>query len=249
MARYIINFKISALVMAVCLMPGAMALAEVEVVRGIAYDDQGQLAYQERHTITYRDGRILNIKTVYTDKNKVPIAKTESDFSKNRELGNYDFHDDRHMYHDGARVYADRIAIFHRESPHADLQLKYLAREKNQVLGQGFNQFLIGKLDEIAAGKVVYAKLVMPAKLDQFDVVIHKEDIRENRIHIRIDVDSWFLKLFVPHIKVVFDMKSRRLLSYHGVSMVADESGDTTGVSVSYDYRNKTTVVKADNIN
>lgn len=117
------------------------------------------------------------------------------------------------------------------------------------MLGQGFNQFLIANLDGIAAGEVIRAKLVLPAKQDQFDVVIRKDRIDDHLMQIRVDVDSWFLKLFVPHIEVVFDLDTRRLLSYRGVSMVTNESGQTTRVTVAYDYRSRTTVVKSDNDN
>lgn len=246
MAHNILNHKTSVLVLAACLLPAAMAMAEIEVVQGRAFNDQGQLVYTERHTITYRDGRVLKINTVYTDADRVPIGKTVSDFSENPELGNYDFSDHRLNYYDGARVYKDRIAIFCRETPHADMQLKYLPREGNQVLGQGFNQFLIGNLDALASGDVIRAKLVLPAKQDQFDVVIRKDRIDANLLQIRVDVDSWFLKLFVPHIEAVFDLDTRRLVIYRGVSMISNESGDTTGVNVTYDYRKRTTVVRKD---
>ena len=102
MAYNINKYKTAAVVLAACLLPAALVLADVEIVQGRAYDDQGRLAYLERHTITYRNGHILKIKTVYTDADHVPIAKTESDFSKNRELGNYDFRDDRPFV--GSRV-------------------------------------------------------------------------------------------------------------------------------------------------
>ena len=83
------------IVLALCLLPVSFAAAEIEVVHGRAVDDQGRLAYLERHTITYRQGRIVKIKTIYTDADRIPIGKTETDFSKDSELGNYDFQDDR----------------------------------------------------------------------------------------------------------------------------------------------------------
>ena len=225
---------------------GVVAWADVEVINGRAFDDQGRLAYLERHTITHKDGRILKIDTVYTDADHRQIGRTESDFSSDTRLGNYDFRDDRLEYYDGARVYSDHIAIFCRETPNQDMQLKYLPREPNQVLGQGFNQFIIDRLDAIAAGEIVHAKLILPAKQDQFGVVIRKDRIVDDQMLIRVDVDSWFLKLFVPHIEVVFDMDARRLLRYRGISMIADESGKSIGVTVTYDYRDRTTLVKTD---
>lgn len=143
---------------------GVPAWADVEVVYGRAFDDQGRLTYTARHTITYRDGRILKIKTVYTDADHAHIGKTESDFSEDPRMGSYDFSDERQNYYDGARVYPDRIAIFCRDTPDQDMQLKYIPDETNQILGQGFNQFIVDQLEAIAAGEVIHAKLVLPAK-------------------------------------------------------------------------------------
>jgi hypothetical protein len=53
---------------------------------------------------------------------------------------------------------------------------------------------------------------------------------------VRIDLDSWFLRLFVPHLEAEYDLSTGRLLRYQGVSMISDASGDTVAVNIFYDY-------------
>jgi hypothetical protein len=44
------------------------------------------------------------------------------------------------------------------------------------------------------------------------------------------------LRLFAPHLAAEYDLASRRLLSYRGLSMISDLSGKTKEVKVSYNY-------------
>jgi hypothetical protein len=85
-------------------------------------------------------------------------------------------------------------------------------------------------------GDIISAKLVLPAHMDQFDIRISKSKIENGRLKIRIELDNWFLRLFTPRVEAEYDLDKRRLISYQGVSMVADESGENVPVTVVYDY-------------
>jgi hypothetical protein len=75
--------------------------------------------------------------------------------------------------------------------------------------------------------------------MDQFNVRIYNENFENGRMRVRIDMDNWFLRLFAPHVEAVYDINSRKLLSYQGVSVVANASGKTVPVTISYEYVEK----------
>ena len=137
---------------------------------------------------------------------------------------------------DGARVMSNKILIYCKESPQTDIQKKYLKRESNQIVGQGFHQFILANLDALMQGDVVTAKLVLPAHMDQFDIRILKNKIEDGRLQIRIELDNWFLRLFTPSVEAEYDLDTRRLISYRGFSLIADGSGKNLPVTVFYDY-------------
>jgi hypothetical protein len=58
-------------------------------------------------------------------------------------------------------------------------------------------------------------------------------------MRVRIEMDNWFLRLFAPHVEADYDINSRKLLSYQGVSVVANASGKTVPVTISYEYVGK----------
>jgi hypothetical protein len=72
--------------------------------------------------------------------------------------------------------------------------------------------------------------------MDQFDIRIRKSNFEDNYLTIQIELDNWFLRLFAPRIEAEYDLDSRRLLKYKGVSMIADASGKNVPVTVSYAY-------------
>jgi hypothetical protein len=221
---------------AIYLLAAVSALADVERVYGKAVNADGDLVFWEEHIIRYENERIAALKTIYYDADLKKIGEQASDFSHGPQFGSYDFKDERLRYNDGARVMSNRILIYCKESPQADIKKKYLKRESNQIVGQGFHQFVLANLDALMQGDVITAKLVLPAHMDQFDIRIFKNKIEDGRLQIRIELDNWFLRLFTPHVEAEYDLDSRRLISYRGFSLIADESGKNLPVTVYYDY-------------
>jgi hypothetical protein len=236
MKKYGVKLFICSLTSAMLLQAAASASAGGERVYGKAVNADGDIVYLEEHIVRYENDRIAALNTVYYDADLKKIGEQATDFSHGPHFGSYDFKDLRLQYHNGARVMSNRILIYSKETPRADTQKKYLQRESDQIVGQGFHQFIQTNFDSLMRGDVISAKLVLPAQMDQFDIRICKSKIEDGRLRIRIELDNWFLRLFVPHAEAEYDLDTRRLISYRGVSMVADASGKTVPVTVSYDY-------------
>ncbi len=212
------------------------ALADVEKFHGKALNSDGELIFIEEHTIRYENERIAAMNTIYYDAEYKQIGELVSDFSAGIQFGSYDFIDERSRYADGAKVLSNQILIYRKETPETETKEKYLKRESGQIVGQGFHPFILANLEELVRGDVISAKLVLPAQMDQFDVRIRKSNFKDGRLRIRIELDNWFLRLFAPYVEADYDTDTRRLLSYQGVSVVADASGKTVPVTISYEY-------------
>jgi hypothetical protein len=212
------------------------ASAEIERVFGRAYNQSGNLEYIEEHLVRFEKGAIVAIQTIYYDSNHQRIGEMISDFRPGPSYGSYNFKDDRQRYFDGVQVMSNRIQIYCKNAADREKKVKYLQHHSNQIIGQGFNRFIVAHLDTLFRGEQIAAKFVFPAKMDQYDIIIRKQHIVNNRMLVRIDLDSWFLRLFVPHLEAEYDLDSGRLLRYHGVSMISDASGNAVVVNIIYDY-------------
>ncbi|MGD2097887.1 MAG: hypothetical protein PVG35_09920 [Desulfobacterales bacterium] len=212
------------------------ALADVQMFRGTAVNSAGEVAFIEEHTIRFNSEEIASMSTVFYDADSNRIGELVSDLSRGMQVDSYDFKDDRRQYKDGAKVLPEKIMMYSKKAPDADFRKKYLQREPGQIVGHGFHLFIQENMGALTDGEVFHVKLVLPAHMDQFKMRVYSSNIENGRMRVRIDVDNWFLRLFAPHVEAVYDVSSRQLLSYKGVSVIADESGKTVPVTISYSY-------------
>ena len=205
---------------------------------GRAVDSDGNLEYVEYHTVKYTNGKVGESQTIYYDANDNKIGELISEYSFGPQFGSYDFRDIRAQYEDGAKVAPDKIRLFRKEDLEDDIEEAHLPKEQDQIVGQGFHQFIVHNLKKIAQGEDFHVRLVLPAQLDQYDFVIRKREIVGDTLSIRLEIDNWFLRLFAPHIDVEYDMKTRHLLRYEGISNLEDTSGKHQKVTITYSYDN-----------
>jgi len=212
------------------------AEAKSETFAGKAVNSKGTLEYVEYHTVTFRNGKVSESQTIYYDADNNKIGELISEYSFGPQFGSYDFRDIRAQYQDGAKVALDRIWLFRKQSPEDDIEEKYLAKENDQIVGQGFHQFIVHNLEQIAQGEVFRIRLVLPSRLDQYEFRIRKRKINGDTLYIRLEIDNWLLRLFAPHIDAEYDLKTRRLLRYEGTSNLEDTSGKHKKVTITYAY-------------
>jgi len=212
------------------------AEANGETFVGKAVNEKGILEYVEYHTVTYENGKVSGSQTIYYDANNNKIGELISEYSFGPQFGSYDFRDTRAQYQDGAKVEQDRIGLFRKKKPKYDIEEKYIAKEKDQIVGQGFHQFIVHNLERIAQGEVIHIRLVLPSRLDQYEFRIRKREINGDTLSIRLEVDNWLLRLFAPHIDAEYDLRTRHLLRYEGVSNLEDTSGKHKKVTITYSY-------------
>ena len=212
------------------------AEANGETFVGKAVNSKGMLEYVEYHTVKYENGKVSESQTTYFDANNNKIGELTSEYSFGPQFGSYDFRDIRAQYQDGAKVEQDRIWLFRKKNPEHNIEEKFVVKEENQIVGQGFHQFIVNDLEQIAQGKVLAIRLVMPSRLDQYEFRVRKRKIKGDTLFIRLEIDNWFLRLFAPHVDAEYDLKSRRLLRYEGISNLEDTSGKHKKVTITYSY-------------
>ena len=205
---------------------------------GKAVNSDGTLEYVEYHTVKYTNGKVGESQTIYYDANNNKIGELTSEYSFGPQFGSYDFRDIRAQYRDGAKVAPDKIWLFRKETTEDDIEGIHLAKEQDQIVGQGFHQFIVHNLEKISQGEEFLVRLVLPSQLDQYDFRIRKREIIGDTLSIRLEIDNWFLSLFAPHIDVEYDLTTRHLLRYEGISNLEDTSGKHEKVTITYSYDN-----------
>jgi hypothetical protein len=216
--------------------PALFATATSEEFTGRAYNSDGELVYIEKHTVTYRDEKVAESRTRYYDPNSQIIGSLISEYSQGARYGSYVFKDLRGRYKDGAEVLEDRIRIYRREADEGDVETRFISRQPDQIVGQGFHHFIRTHLEEIAAGEIYHVRLVLPSRLDQFRFRIRKLKTDGDVLSVRLEIDNWLIRLFAPHVDANYDLKTRQLLRYEGISNLSDTIGKHPNVTINYSY-------------
>jgi hypothetical protein len=215
---------------------GAAAGLTVERFTGVARNEDGQMEYVEKHVVTYEEEKVVSSGTTYFDPQNQYIGVLDSDYSAGYQYGSYDFTDLRGGTKNGAKVENDRVRMYAQRDANSGLRTKAIPKASNQIVGQGFHHFIMNHLETIAAGEILAVKMILPAQLDDFNFRIRKKGIEGDVISIRLEIDNWFLRLFAPHVDTDYDVRSKRLLRYEGLSNLKDRSGIYKVVTIVYDY-------------
>jgi hypothetical protein len=215
----------------------AFAERTVETFEGRAINESGSVAYIERHRVVYDKGAVVESKTTYFDEQNRPIGELVSDYAEGAQYGSYEFVDRRAGYRDGAKVSDATVHVFTDEAAdEVDVQKAVLERRDDQIVGQGFHQFIRANLDAIVDGQVFHVSMVLPSRLDQYAFRIRCLKVEGTEATVRLEIDNWLLRLFAPHVDAVYDVDTRQLVRYEGTSNLADASGDYKKVTITYRY-------------
>ena len=213
---------------------GAAGAAVItEVFSGNAVNEKGELEYIENHTITYESDKVVRSRTVYFDPGSRMIGEFVSEYLPFPQFNTYSFRDMRAGYEDGVTVDGDRLKLFRKKGA---VESAYLPMQPNQIVGQGFHHFLRLNLEAVAGGEIFHIKLVLPSRLDDYSFRIRKLKVEGRVLAIRLEIDNWFLRLFAPYVDCEYDMTTRRLLRYAGISNLEDASGSHRKVEIVYTY-------------
>lgn len=210
--------------------------------QGKAYDIKtGRLLYLENHK-TQQDSSGLNklIETEYVSPEGQLFAKIRSDFSKDQFIPDVIFEDFSKQIKE--------VQVYDIQKKEITIVKTYLKTSKtkqhsfplktNMLGGQGFNNFLLARFDELMNGKSVHVNFIVLSSQDffQFDIK-RKHEAKNGKIDFGLSVSSYILKIFVKEINVTYDVESKRLLFFQGLSNLSDEKGNPMKVKIEYEYK------------
>ncbi len=212
----------------------ASGASVVRVQYGEARDLQGNLAYEETHTIEYDGERVLGSDTVYSDADGNQIARMTSDYSRSVSMPTYVFTDDVRGNREGLRIENGRYVIFSQEKDESE-RTAALDDTANVFSCQGWHYFLVERLSRLEQGDIVL-NLILPSQLRPFGFEVQQVDSQGDLIEVRLQLENWLLAMFAPSLRLVYDRSTSRLVEYEGVSNIPDENGERQNVKISYEY-------------
>jgi hypothetical protein len=200
----------------------------------------GKLIYTENHQAQFdKSGQIQSAKTEYLNPEGKLIATLKSDFSKSITAPSHDFEDLRFAHKHGIRYTDKGIELYSQEGSEKEQTKLISSKDKSDGLlvgCQGLGYYFRDHLDQIKNSKVVPILFLIPGSLDTYDfeLVYKSIDEKTGLEKMRINIKNWFLRLFAPHLDIEYDPKTKRMVSYKGLSNLYDDNKKQQNVDIQY---------------
>lgn len=208
--------------------------------RGIAKNKKGEVVYIENHISRFKDGKLESITTQYSSpKNGVVFAELSSDFSDSAYFPYSSFLDTRfeHIENVEKTDKNNEYLIKTRKNKKKKLKTEMFTPSKEVVGGQGLHNFVLRNFDKFKKKnhrEKVNFFIPVKCKSYLFSIVVKK--ITKTDLILNVEIKNWFIRLFAPTIRVSYDLKTKRLTSYKGLSNIGDKKGKGQNVEITYEY-------------
>ena len=187
--------------------------------------DTQRYLYTEVHEQTLAtDGAMQTGVTSYYDPQGREIGRKTLDFCANRTVPIYRMDLPALNYSEGISSNSPQVAMFKRDKDQEDR--KTLPFDEGLVVAdEGFNQLLLDQLNEIRKGETIRFGLYAAGRTNRFSFRAKKIDEQTVDgiavMHVLVEPDS-MLRMLVSPLKLTYDLKTRRLMRYEGMSNILD---------------------------
>ena len=209
--------------------------------KGTAYEPgSSTVLYTEKYEVQLREAAPLLVKTEYRSASGELIAERSLDFSRHPYKPDYRLVDIRDGYEEGAEIRSVQdgkaeMRVFVRESRKKSLKDKIIRVPEPAVVDGGFNTFIKAHWNKLMGGKRVPFSFVAPNRLDYFAFEAVPEDSRDKDTRsFLIRPENKALRLLVDPIRVTYDVASRRMTEYRGLSNINNSEGKSFPIRLEY---------------
>jgi hypothetical protein len=210
------------------------ARAAAEIYAGDAYDlKTGALLFREAH-YRYSAGGVAQQLVLYRCPDGRPFARKLSRDDSDAQAPDFDLVDARLNYHEGVRRLGERREVYVQRSAEVPEQAEPLSVPPDGVIDVGFDEFARRHWDDLTAGKTLSLPFLVPSRRVFYPFKAKTDDtISAATLTVRLSLGAWYAFL-VPHIDVIYDRASRRLVRYEGLSNIRNAQGKSYNVRIEF---------------
>jgi len=209
---------------------------EVDRFHGVARGRDGAVAYREDHEVRRAGGRALEAVTTYRDPEGELLAVLRTDFSRDPFAPDYTFEDRRRSAIEAVDV-SERGATLVAGSRRRTVGLPD-DPARRLVTGQGLDRLVRARLADLERGEELRVAFAIPSRQATYDFRVRALPAPPGSptVTVRVEIDSWVLRLFAGALDSEYDRATGRLVRYRGISNLLDERGDNPEVTITYSY-------------
>ncbi|MCQ8896316.1 hypothetical protein NQT62_07695 [Limnobacter humi] len=205
---------------------------------GKAYDkDSGQWIYTEQHNQTFRNGKWVSGVIRYVLPTGELIAEKKLDFSADPFIPLTAMSIPRSKYAE-AITEVNKDFVVMQTTENGKTESDKVNRKNPMCADSGFHAFIQANLPDLNAGKKITLAFGVVGRRSEYSFRILKTGSSQldgkTRVELRAEPDS-LLRFVVDPLTLVYELESRNLLEYNGLSNIPDvKTGKPPMVKIVY---------------
>jgi hypothetical protein len=214
----------------------AVAAEEYLGYFGVAASQRsGQVLYDEKHVLLYRDGRLVERVVLYTCADGTAFARKTATYDEPL-APSFLFEDISNGVREGVRAGAPRL-VFFRGADGKTEKSAPLPAVQGLVIDSGFDEFIRANWYALISASSLPMQFLVPSRLEAMNFQVQ---------HLRggsqdgIPVEVFRLKVqglvgwIAPSIDVSYSEREHVLLRYEGMSDLRDKSGENLRADITF---------------
>jgi hypothetical protein len=197
---------------------------------GSAFDAKTRkMLYTELHEEHTEKGKHIGTITTYKDASGKVIARRKLDFAKDNNTPTFKLEDLRSGYIEGAEMESNNVKVYVRTNFNAPMEEHTLKVPAPCVIDGGFNYFVKKNWDTLLKGNSLTFNFVVPARQDYYKFRVRKVNettyMGKKAMVVYLEPDNFIIRALVDPIVITYDLSSKRILVYEGISNLASNTG------------------------
>ena len=221
---------------------------------GTAYSlDDNQVLYREDHTLTMKDGQPIERTTLYYDADNQLFAEKNNRYRSqfnNSDTNNTDSNntgsdnsatpdfmltDDRYGYSESMEQDGKRWRVEYKEPEESGN--KILSKpDYTPVIDAGFDEFVRAHWNDLMEGDTVNFSFAVPSRLEWIDFRLIPLAQKDGTLTVEMRLKSRWIAWLLDPVFLTYDIKSKRLLTYRGLTNIRTMNGDGIKAEIRYTY-------------
>lgn len=207
---------------------------------GIASDlESGEIYFTEHHEEYLSDSQSTELTEIeYRNPAGEIIVKKRIDYSRNHFCPDFMQEDVRDGYIEGAKVNGEEIELIYRKNKKKSIQRKKIKIPSPAVVDGGFNYFLKSHWNELIKGEQIRFNFAVPSQLTYYSFRVFKireEMVNQKKIIVfKMEPDALLLRMLLPPILLNYNVETKRLMQYQGITTINDVNGKSFKVKIIY---------------
>jgi hypothetical protein len=203
--------------------------------QGIATDlNSHTFYYVEEHKETIERQMLKQTVIQYKDSEGVLIARKVVDYSTYKLTPAFEQNDYRDGYLESVACTSSQLMFKFRRNKSEALKTKTIDIPENLVVDGGFNYFIKGNWEKLINGETKVFNFAVPSQLDYFAFRLYKDSQHDEEIVFKMEPDNFVWRRLVDPIRVTYNLSTKRIVKYEGLSNINDEKGKSYLVKIMY---------------